>query len=631
MEFSPIKEYFQEPEIPEITNKLLENVKKGKEKVNENEKEKKKKVDLNNLTQYEVIKYLYQNTRGINTPKSYMVVLDSRVIDGAQAENFVYNKVVFDLCDPIIIDSPTDVYLEFLHFQNMDVSQANGTEITPHLELTSQFYIDIDEFSIKNISNNQFQSARFFIPNEVYGKTDNSQNDDDTNVKTFYIKLKSNYLCRIEANYIKHLTVSIRAESSNGNDGLSDTTYGYLSNENNQNNITYIDSQADLVTWATDGNDIGVLTSDITLSGGTWPLALNDNKVVDGNGYTITLHSGINSGLFSIKTQDYSVTVKNVLINAAAVTNITHSNGVLFAKPTVNGLSITATNCGCLGSLVKLGSNGGFIIGSINNCNGLDLIITNCFSEVKIWGQWSGGIIGSWACNGSGSLKIHNCFTTGVISGNKAGGITGVRTGYTSTAHSNAIITNCYSYGEITNNNAGGIVGGHVGGGNDGYVLIGNCYSFGDITGTGGGIAGVGAYGGNLKIENCYSVHATGTGVGDNKFVKSVDQAIPDEAAQISNCSAGSGGEWDPSIGTVLKDNYTDSASVLTDTDVWITSGGSFANGYGLTVFSKSPWNSSSYTANNLIPTFDKISGHYQTTGAVKIGLYFDKVKKYNK
>jgi len=180
--------------------------------------------------EHQITKKLYENTRGINTPKSYMIVLDSRVINGAQANNFVYNRVQFDLCDPIIIDSPTDIYLEFLHFQNTDVSQSNGTEISSNLEQTSQFYMDIDEFSIRNISNNQFQSSQFFIPNHVYGKTDHPQNDDDTSVKTSFVKLKSNYLCRIEANYIRRLTVTIRAESNNGADGTDETTYGYLSN-----------------------------------------------------------------------------------------------------------------------------------------------------------------------------------------------------------------------------------------------------------------------------------------------------------------------------------------------------------------------------------------------------------------
>ena len=208
MNFNSMNEFFQEPKVPELTE----------------------------ITEYEITKQLYQNTRGVNTPKSYMVVLDSRVISSETRENdFVYNKVVFDLCDPIIIDSPTDIYLEFLHFQNTDVSQADGTQIFQHLERTSQFYIDIDEFSINNISNNQFQSSRFYIPNYVYGKTDQNQNDNAANVRTTYLKLKSNYLCQIESNYIRRLTVTIRAEDRNGGDGSDETILYYLSNRPNTN------------------------------------------------------------------------------------------------------------------------------------------------------------------------------------------------------------------------------------------------------------------------------------------------------------------------------------------------------------------------------------------------------------
>jgi len=193
--------------------------------------------NLNNLqnnfqNNFQNSKQLYQNTKGINTPKSYMVVLDSRTISSESVgPNFVYNKVVFELCDPIIIDSPTDIYLEFLHFQNTDISDSNGTEIIPHLEQTSQFYLDIDEFSINNISNNQFQSSRFLIPNETYGKTDKNTNDNNTNVNTKYIKLKDQFLCRIEANYITKLTITIQAEGANGADGSDETTFSYISNK----------------------------------------------------------------------------------------------------------------------------------------------------------------------------------------------------------------------------------------------------------------------------------------------------------------------------------------------------------------------------------------------------------------
>ena len=179
------------------------------------------------------------------------------------------------------------------------------------------------------------------------------------------------------------------------------------------------------------------------------------------------------------------------------------------------------------------------------------------------------------------------------------GGIAGVRFGESNDIDGDAIITNCYSLGNITDSEAGGIVGAFVGGSNDHKVLIGNCYSFGSITNNGGGIAGASAFGGNLTIENCHAVNATGNGIGNNQIIKSEQQS----GSTINNCSAGSG-TWTPNLGTILKDNYTDSEGVLTDSNVWITSGGSFADGYGLTVFSTSPWNSSIYTSNSSIPEF---------------------------
>ena len=220
MNFNFMDDFFQEP-IQQPQNNFKYNIFKNDNSNNSSY-----------LNEFQNTKQLFQNTKGINTPDSYMVVLDSRVISSdTVGNNFVYNKVVFDLCDPIIIDSPTDIYLEFLHFQNLDVSDSSGTEILSHLEQTSQFYIDIDEFSIRNISNNQFQSGKFLIPNEVYGKTDKNKNDNDTNVKSYSVRLKNNYLCRIEANYINKLTVTIQAEGANGADGSNETTFSYLSNK----------------------------------------------------------------------------------------------------------------------------------------------------------------------------------------------------------------------------------------------------------------------------------------------------------------------------------------------------------------------------------------------------------------
>ena len=431
MNFKPIEQYFQQTDFV-------------------NNEEKTKNINLNNLSSYEISKYMYENTRGINTPESFLIVLDSRVISSESImDNFVYNKVVFELCDPIIIDSPTDIYLEFLHFQNTDISDSSGTEITPHLELTSQFYLDIDEFSIKNISNNQFQSSKFLIPNDVYGKTDRNQNDDVTNVNSSYLRLKSNYLCRIEANYLANLTLTIQAESANGADGSDDTTFGYLSNTTSSITFTSITDQASLIAWATDENSIGQLGADITLVGGTWPLELDDNKILDGNGYTITIHSGMTNGMFVLNNNGYTVTVKNLIIDADDIGTMNLHQGVLFSTgpdPGADNLTINVTNVGFIGSFTN-GTGGGAIFGKFDENTGCNVSITNCFSQGTML-SGSGGMIGAFSCNGNGSVKIHNCFTTGIISG-VGGGIAGNQFGRDHSSNGNAIITNCYSTGTL--------------------------------------------------------------------------------------------------------------------------------------------------------------------------------------
>lgn len=634
MNFEPIKQHFQKPKfiiLDENINgkdKIKKEVKEeGKDKIKkEVKKEAKEEIDFNNLSSYEVTKYMYNNTRGVNTPDSYMLVLDSKVIGSTErANNFVYNKVVFDLCDPIIIDSPTDIYLEFIHFQHTDISQADGTEITPHLELTSQFYLDIDEFSIKNISNNQFQSGKFLIPNEVYGKTDKNKNDNDTNVRSSYIRLKSNYLCRIEANYLTKLTLSIRGEGANGAAGSDDTTFGYLSNTESAS-FTAITNQAELIAWATDSNAIGQLQNDITLSAGTWPLVLNNNKILDGNGYTITLHSSITSGLFALNTNGHTATIKYIIIDADALGTIVYNQGVLFGTGNdSDNLIINVNNVGFKG-LFTLNTGGGSVFGKLNDNSGCNITIENCFTTAII-GQGAGGFIGAHSTKGGGNIRIHNCYSTGNIIGNAGGGIIGNQFGIENDAEGEAIITNCYSTGDIAIwATSGGITGRNCGNGTQ-DVLVGNCYSFGDILANGGGLMGQDANGDNIRIENCFSKHAintNGTHIGAEhlvagKLVSSTSNFIFDSAV--------GGGSWNSStVDTALKDNYTDSFGVFTDTDVWIKTG-DFASGYGLNVFTRSPWNS--YTSNTSLPTLTNGCNSYSDrTGAVKLGLYFNKKPK---
>ena len=185
---------------------------------------------INTLSPQPSFNMFYNNTQGVNTPDKYTVALDSKYITGATANDFIYNQVTFTLLEPIILDSITDVYLEYINLQNLVVCDSAGTIILGHLEASSQFYIYIEELNIKVGGNNSFQNNKLFIPNDIYGKGDFSPNDNLESVVTYLLKLKSNFLCQLQPTKISKLTVTLRAENQNGADGSDDTTYYYLRN-----------------------------------------------------------------------------------------------------------------------------------------------------------------------------------------------------------------------------------------------------------------------------------------------------------------------------------------------------------------------------------------------------------------
>ena len=97
-----------------------------------------------------------------------------------------------------------------------DTSTYNGTptdttNMRDHLEASSAFYIDIPELKIKAFTNDQYAANKYVLPNEIYGKADGNANDNDTNVKTYYIKLKRNFIGIIEPTTLRRLTMSITA------------------------------------------------------------------------------------------------------------------------------------------------------------------------------------------------------------------------------------------------------------------------------------------------------------------------------------------------------------------------------------------------------------------------------------
>jgi hypothetical protein len=164
----------------------------------------------------------YQNT-GYRDERSdfHMVVLNSKSIsDTTRAENFLHNNVYYKLNEPLYIDTSTDVFLEFIHFQNVDFTDATTTTI----EKTPYFCIDIPELDIKTYSNNDYLSNKFIVPNDTFGDTDDMQNDSGPEMKTYHVKLKSNFISTIQPKTIRGFHVTITGLVPNADSGVANIT-----------------------------------------------------------------------------------------------------------------------------------------------------------------------------------------------------------------------------------------------------------------------------------------------------------------------------------------------------------------------------------------------------------------------
>ena len=182
---------------------------------------------------------IYQNTKYFNDRALYQIlVLDSimsttvnslpsslvNTTPNSRDADFFYNNVVFDLLEPLYIDTKCEMYIEYVSLNNQmimyDTSTFDGTENDTtdariHLEASSCFYIDIPELKIKTFTNDHYAANKYVLPNEIYGKTDDKANDDDSNVKTYHIKLKRNFIGIIEPTTLRRLTMSITGDDFN--------------------------------------------------------------------------------------------------------------------------------------------------------------------------------------------------------------------------------------------------------------------------------------------------------------------------------------------------------------------------------------------------------------------------------
>jgi len=144
-------------------------------------------------------KQLYQGTKKYNRKPAELIVVTNETLL-ASADEVTFKA---DLIEPIIIDKPADVFLEFLNLQ--DITKNND-----HLESINCFALKIDEFNTSTASNLNHLKDKYIIPNDTYGTSDyGAEGGEDDDATTYNIKLKSNYMCTINPMEISSLNINL--------------------------------------------------------------------------------------------------------------------------------------------------------------------------------------------------------------------------------------------------------------------------------------------------------------------------------------------------------------------------------------------------------------------------------------
>lgn len=180
----------------------------------ENLKEEYKADTVNNNIKM-AEKELYQSTKKYNRIPAHLLVLEEDISAGANV-SFTAN-----LIEPLVIDKPCDVLLEFINLQNIvenftnDAGEGEPSNQALHLEGINCFALQIDELNIRTSSNSTHLRDKYIIPNDSFGTTDNSADGGDSVDATSYnIKLKSNYMCTINPTEISSLTIKLHSFKS---------------------------------------------------------------------------------------------------------------------------------------------------------------------------------------------------------------------------------------------------------------------------------------------------------------------------------------------------------------------------------------------------------------------------------
>lgn len=132
--------------------------------------------------------------------------------DGRKAvdniSNSYWGKFRVNLAEEFVVDKLSDVFIESIIINNP--AQATSTS-------NLYFIMDIEEFNIKTISNNNFMMDKFVMPNENTASSGTS--------KMMKYHLKSNYVATVNPTKLNSLTFNITNEDDqNVNLALTDST-----------------------------------------------------------------------------------------------------------------------------------------------------------------------------------------------------------------------------------------------------------------------------------------------------------------------------------------------------------------------------------------------------------------------
>jgi hypothetical protein len=156
-------------------------------------------------------KELYQTTKKYNRNPAHLIVVSNETLIGG-GDNITFQA---NLIEPIIIDKPADVFLEFLNLQNITGLSSGDPVVAANIETVNCFALKIDEFNTSTASNINELKDKYVIPNDSFGTTDNVADAgaatalNKVDATSYNIKLKSNYMCTINPMEISSLNISL--------------------------------------------------------------------------------------------------------------------------------------------------------------------------------------------------------------------------------------------------------------------------------------------------------------------------------------------------------------------------------------------------------------------------------------